>query len=141
MMIGPVWALLAFAIWTIAVLMFGIGVLRWSKILTGRAKLRDFPGDEPHGSEFYRRISRAHANCVENLPVFGAIVVSAVAAGAASPLMNALSAGVVVARICQTAVHVASGANAAIAVRFAFFALQLAAFVSMAVVIVAKATA
>jgi uncharacterized MAPEG superfamily protein len=78
----PVAALLAFALWTITLLAFTIGVLRWTLIFSGRAELKSFPGDEPHGSPFYRRATRAHANCVENLPVFGAIVFAAEASGA-----------------------------------------------------------
>jgi uncharacterized MAPEG superfamily protein len=131
----PVWALLVFAMWTIAVLMFGVGVRRWSLIFAGKAELRHFPGDEPHGSPSYRRAMRAHANCVENLPVFGAIVLAGVASGAQSPALDALAVLVVAARILQSSVHLASGANPAIAVRFAFLVAQLAAFIAMAVLI------
>src|SRR5262245_51011784 len=66
----PVWAVLAVATWTIAILILGVGMYRWSLILAGKAELKSFPGDEPHGSPLYRRAVRAHANCVENLPVF-----------------------------------------------------------------------
>jgi hypothetical protein len=64
----PQWVLLAFAAWTVAMLICTVGVSRWSKILGGSAKLTDFPADTPHGSPVYRRMMRAHANCVENLP-------------------------------------------------------------------------
>src|SRR3954454_18501702 len=89
----PVWAVLAFATWTIAILMLGVGVYRWSLILAGKAELKSFPGDEPHGSPLYRRAVRAHANCVENLPVFAAIVLAEQAAGAHSSTLDILSAG------------------------------------------------
>jgi uncharacterized MAPEG superfamily protein len=94
----PVWALLVFAMWTIATLMLGVGVYRWSLVLTGKAELKSFPGDEPHGSPFYRRAVRAHANCVENLPVFAAIVLAAQAAGLHSATLDVLSVGVIAAR-------------------------------------------
>ena len=136
-----VWALLAFAMWTIAVLVLGVGVHRWSLILTGRAELKSFPADEPHGSPLYRRIMRAHANCVENLPVFGTIVLAAEAAGASSPTLHVLAVVIIVARILQTTAHITSGANPAIAVRFAFFSVQLGAFVWMAALVVSKAMA
>lgn len=129
----PVWMLLAFAVWTVIVLAIGVGVHRWSLILTGRAELKHFPGDEPHGPPFYRRAVRAHANCVENLPVFGSIVFAATVSGAQSPVLDALAVVVVVARILQTATHWISGTNTAVAIRFGFFALQLFAFLSMAV--------
>jgi ABC-type multidrug transport system permease subunit len=41
----PVWAVLAFATWTIAILILGVGVYRWSLILAGTAELKSFPGD------------------------------------------------------------------------------------------------
>jgi uncharacterized MAPEG superfamily protein len=132
----PVWAVLAFATWTIAILMLGVGVYRWSLILTGKAELKSFPGDEPHGSPFYRRAVRAHANCVENLPVFAAIVLAEQTAGVRSTKLDVLSAAVVAARVVQTSAHLASGSNAAIAVRFTFLLVQIAAFVWMGALVV-----
>jgi uncharacterized membrane protein YecN with MAPEG domain len=135
----PVWVLLAFSLWTIAVLAVGVGLQRWSLILSGRAKLTSFPADEPHGAPQYRRIVRAHANCVENLPVFGAIVFAAYVANASSPMINALAIAIGGGRVLQTATHIASGSEAAIAVRFTFFSLQLICLVWMAVLVAAKA--
>jgi uncharacterized MAPEG superfamily protein len=79
---------------------------------------------------------RAHANCVENLPVFAAIVFAEQAAGAHSPTLDLLSAGVVAARVVQTSAHLASGSNVAIAVRFTFLSTQLAAFMWMGAMVV-----
>lgn len=135
----PVWAVLAFATWTIVIFMLGVGVYRWSLILTGNAELKSFPGDEPHGSPFYRRAVRAHANCVENLPVFAAIVLAIQASGAHSATLDVLSAAVVAARVMQTSAHLASGSNAAISVRFTFLCVQLAAFVWMGALVVLHA--
>ena len=133
--------MLAFATWTIAVLILGVGVYRWSLILTGKAELKSFPGDEPHGSPLYRRAVRAHANCVENLPVFAAIVLAAEAAGAHSPTLDALSVGVVAARVVQTSAHLSSGSNTAIAVRFSFLCVQFAAFMWMGTLVALHAAA
>lgn len=137
----PVAALLAFALWTITLLALTIGVVRWGMIFSGKAELKSFPGDEAHGSPFYRRATRAHANCVENLPVFGAIVVAAEASGAASPLLDALAVAVVIARVGQTSAHLSSGGNLAIGVRFSFLMVQLTAFFWMAALIVRHAYA
>lgn len=135
----PVAALLAFALWTITLLAFTIGVLRWGLIFAGKAELKSFPGDEAHGSPFYRRATRAHANCIENLPVFGAIVLAAEASGAHSPWLDGLAAAVVVARVFQTSAHLSSGANLAIGVRFSFLMVQLVAFFWMSALIVRHA--
>ena len=137
----PAAALLAFALWTITLLAFTIGVLRWSLIFSGRAELKSFPGDEAHGTPFYRRATRAHMNCVENLPVFGAIVFAAEVSDASSPTLNALAIAVVVARLGQTTAHLSSGGNLAIGVRFSFLMVQLAAFFWMAALIVRHAMA
>ena len=135
----PVWAVLAFATWTITILMLGVGVYRWSLILAGKAELKSFPGDEQHGSPLYRRVVRAHANCVENLPVFAAIVLAIQVSGAQSSTLDVLSLGVVAARVGQTSAHLSSGSNAAIAVRFTFLSVQLAAFVWMGALVVLHA--
>ena len=66
--------LLGFATWTLLLLMATVGVYRWSRILTGRVEVRNFRADQVEGEDWYKRAMRAHANCVENLPVFGAIV-------------------------------------------------------------------
>lgn len=55
------WMLLAFAGWTLLVLLTGVGVRRWSLIFTGRATLTSFPGGTPHGGVAYRRAVRAHS--------------------------------------------------------------------------------
>jgi uncharacterized MAPEG superfamily protein len=137
----PVLAALAFAMWTIMILALGVGIHRWSLILAGKAELKSFPSDEPHGPPLYRRVVRAHANCIENLPVFAAIVIAAQATGAHSPTLDELSVAVVAARVLQTSAHLSSGSNAAIAVRFAFLTIQLAAFVWMAALVVLHAAA
>lgn len=137
----PVAALLAFAMWTIALLTLTIGIVRWGLIFTGKAELKSFPGDQPHGSPFYRRATRAHANCIENLPVFGAIVFAAEASGAHSPTLDALSIAVVVARMCQTTAHLSSGSNTVIGIRFSFLMVQLIAFFWMSALIMFRALA
>ena len=140
-MTTPVWVLLSFALWTIAVLLAGIGVRRWSLILTGRAQLTDFPADQPHGTPAYRRAMRAHANCVENLPVYGAIVFALFAAQLSSNTLDALAVVFLVARICQSLVHmVLEETNTTVAVRFGFFFVQVAVMIWMAAVVIAAQT-
>jgi uncharacterized MAPEG superfamily protein len=78
----PQWALLGFAVWTLLVLFGTVGVYRWSRILTGRVRISEWQADRPQGSDWYQRAMRAHMNCVENLPVFAAIVLCATATGA-----------------------------------------------------------
>lgn len=129
----PLWVLLAFAVWTIAVLLTGIGIRRWALILTGRAQLTDFPADQSHGSVAYRRAMRSHANCVENLPVYGAIAVCTFAAQLSASVVDALALAFIAARICQSLVHMLfDETNLTVLIRFSFFFAQLVAMVWMA---------
>jgi uncharacterized MAPEG superfamily protein len=77
----PVLVLLGFAGWTLLTLFGSIGVYRWSRILTGRVSIAEWRADVPQGSDWYRRAMRAHMNCVENLPVYTAVVVALIATG------------------------------------------------------------
>lgn len=141
-MTTPLWALLAFAIWTLVVLLIGIGVRRWSLILTGRAQLTDFPADTTHGSTAYRRAVRAHLNCVENLPVFGAIVLIAAVTQVTSPVLDTLAIVFMAARVSQTLVHVSvTETNATVLVRFISFLVQIIAMFWMALEVVRHANA
>jgi hypothetical protein len=60
------WALLGFVVWTLVLLVAGIGVPRVSAVLSGRARPNSFNPAVPHGSDAYQRRMRAHLNCVEN---------------------------------------------------------------------------
>jgi hypothetical protein len=133
----PTWTLLGFALWTIAVLLAGIGIRRWQLILTGQAQLTDFPADMPHGSPAYRRAVRAHANCFENLPIYGAVVVALQAAKLDTATLDLLAIVVLAARIGQSTVHMSFvETNATILLRFSLFLTQLVAVLWMAAVII-----
>ncbi len=129
----PQWALLGFAVWTLLVLFGTVGVYRWSRILTGRVRISEWQADAPQGSDWYQRAMRAHMNCVENLPVFAAIVLCATAAGADSRLLDLLAGAILVARIGQTTVHLAlTPSDLAASVRLAFFFVQAVCMLAMA---------
>ena len=98
----PVWVLLGFATWTLLILFATVGVYRWSRILTGRTAIAAWRADEMQGTEWYRRAIRAHMNCVENLPIYTAIVVALLAARVTSPLLDGLAIVILLARICQS---------------------------------------
>ena len=136
----PVWVLLGFAAWTLVTLLVTIGWYRWSRILTGQAQIKDFRADEPQGSDWYRRAMRAHANCLENLPLYTAIVVAMMATGVHGRTLDLLAIDLLVARICQTIVHVAlRPTNFATSLRFTFFAIQLISMAWMGVIIAMNA--
>ena len=125
----PVWMLVGFAAWTILLLIATVGIYRFSRILTGHARISSFRADQVEGSDWYRRATRAHANCVENLPVFGAIVFGLYAGNVTSPAVNALAVIVLVGRVMQSLVHVCFVQTDLVAsIRFVFFSVQIVAF-------------
>jgi uncharacterized MAPEG superfamily protein len=125
----PVWMLVGFAAWTMLLLLATVGVYRWSQILTGRVAIREFRADQIEGAEWYKRAMRAHANCIENLPVFGAIVFGLYVGNVGSALVNALAVAVLLARVLQSLVHVCFvQTNTVTAVRFGFFFVQIVSF-------------
>ena len=136
----PQWALLGFAVWTLLVLFGTVGVYRWSRILTGRVRISEWQADLPQGSDWYQRAMRAHMNCVENLPVFAAIVLCATATGVDNRFLDLLAGVILVARICQTTVHLAwAPSDIAASVRFAFFVVQAICMLAMAALVAVAA--
>jgi uncharacterized MAPEG superfamily protein len=132
----PMWMLLGFAMWTLLLLIATVGVYRWGKILFSKAPIASFRSDRLEGDDWYRRGTRAHANCVENLPVFGVIVFVITAMGLDGAMVNWLSAIVLIARVCQSLVHVSHvQTDALVAVRFSFFSVQLVCFLALIVIL------
>ena len=133
----PLFTLLGFAVWTLGLLVATVGVHRWWQILAKRAPVNGFPADAPTGPGWYQRATRAHLNCVENLPVYGAIVVVVSFTGQTGWLLDTLSVAVLGARICQTLIHVVFVQTArTVSFRFTFFTVQLVSMLWMAVLVV-----
>ncbi|MGH8384709.1 MAG: MAPEG family protein [Pseudomonas sp.] len=131
----PMWMLLGFATWTLLLLMATVGVYRWVGILFSNVPIASFRSDQLEGEDWYRRGTRAHANCVENLPVFGAIVFVISALHVSGPAVNYLSTIVLIARVCQSLVHVSHvQTDRFVAVRFTFFCVQLLCFLALIVI-------
>lgn len=131
----PMWMLLGFSTWTLLLLMATVGVYRWVAILFSSAPIASFRSDQLEGADWYQRGTRAHANCVENLPVFAVIVFVISALDINGPAVNYLSTLVLIARVCQSLVHVSHvQTNAFVAVRFTFFCVQLVCFLALMVI-------
>jgi uncharacterized MAPEG superfamily protein len=138
-MILPVWMLVGFAAWTVLLLLATVGVYRWSRILTRRVAIREFRADQIEGADWYKRAMRAHANCIENLPVFGAIVFGLYVGNVGSALVNALAVAVLVARIMQSLVHVCFvQTDIVTSVRFGFFFVQIVSFLWLTVILLTE---
>jgi uncharacterized MAPEG superfamily protein len=128
----PLWMLLGFASWTLLLLMATVGVYRWARIIFWNAPVASFRSDRLEGADWYQRGTRAHANCVENLPVFGAIVFVVTTIGLKGSVVDTLCIVVLMARVCQSMVHLSHPqTDAFVAVRFSFFGVQLACFLAL----------
>lgn len=117
-------ALLLFAAWTL-VIMFAYVGYRVALVLAGKkpanAWTRGMPTDDPG---FVVRASHAHANCVENLPVFAAIVLAAAALGK-SAVVDQVALYYLLARLAQTTVHLISISHWMVFVRANLFVVQV----------------
>jgi uncharacterized MAPEG superfamily protein len=133
----PLLTLVGFATWTLIILAATVGVHRWRLILTKRAAINAFPAHAPTGPDWYQRATRAHLNCIENLPVYAALVFVLTLTGRHSWLIDALSVAVLCARVCQTSVHVLFvQTERAVTWRFSLFTVQHLAMLWMAVLAV-----
>jgi len=126
----PLLCLFGFILWTV-LLLIAIGAARVAQILAGKARASDFTSGIPHGGDRYWRLNRAHMNCLENLPLFSAVVLTGAVIGADAPLLDRFSELYLVARVGQSLTHISSGSERAIQVRFAFFTFQLLCLLGM----------
>lgn len=129
----PEITLLAFALWTLLIPLGVVAVYRFGRIFAGTARINAFPADDVRGPDWYRRAMRAHANCVENLPVYAAVVYALSRAHVASPQIDALAVAVIGFRVAQTLVHLAAEQSApVVSVRFGCYLAQLLAMLGLA---------
>ena len=128
----PELMLLGFAAWTLVLLITTVGTYRLSRVFRGRAGMGDFRADRIEGQDWYVRSMRAHANCVENLPVFAVLVYALRASGIVDPAVDPLCVVILAARIPQSLVHVClPQTDRVVSVRFAFFFVQLLSFCAL----------
>eukprot|EP00007_Cunea_sp_BSH-02190019_P004859 CAMPEP_0174229384 /NCGR_PEP_ID=MMETSP0417-20130205/377_1 /TAXON_ID=242541 /ORGANISM="Mayorella sp, Strain BSH-02190019" /LENGTH=164 /DNA_ID=CAMNT_0015306925 /DNA_START=105 /DNA_END=599 /DNA_ORIENTATION=- len=139
----PLAALLGFALWT-ATLILIQAIHRWYLILGARVVPKDVIAIGDQSSyvpaknlsrsnwSFVKRITRAHMNCVENLPVFGALVVVAYLS---EVNVDTLVQVVLVCRVVQSVAHVISISPPFILVRMTAFIAQMVCMAKMTLAI------
>ncbi|MCM2251625.1 MAG: MAPEG family protein [Ramlibacter sp.] len=116
--------LVLFISWTLLLLIL-MEAVRSYRVLTGRSRSNEFDPANSNLSAFMQRLARAHANCLEGLPVFGGLLLAALATGLAE-VTDPLAPWLLAARIIQSSIHVASTSILAVNARFAAFAVQMA---------------
>jgi uncharacterized MAPEG superfamily protein len=120
-------ALLGFAAWTL-LLVAGVFLYRGARLLGG-TPINHWPrGAKPaDDAPLVKRLEDAHANSLENLPLFAVIVLVAAASGQVQSL-DALAPWVLYARIGQSLAHLSGTGRANVLVRAGFWAVQLGLF-------------
>ena len=116
-------ALCGYAAWTILLVVVVAGYRALTSSRTGKA-LNTFAPDGSDVDALGKRLTRAHLNCVENLPIAGAVILAAAAAGRGD-VTDGLAMALLWARIGQSAVHIASTALPMVMLRATLFVVQL----------------
>jgi uncharacterized MAPEG superfamily protein len=145
-MTTPLLCLLAFAVWTILLTFAGIVLTRvylvffkgvpsnaWSKVHEGRGEDPDPP--------IMKRLRRARANCVENLPIVAPIILTGAMLGVHTRTFDQLAIAFLVLRLCQSTIHIVSTSSRAVVLRAACYGPQLFVYAWMALHVYQKAPA
>jgi uncharacterized MAPEG superfamily protein len=116
--------LVLYAAWTL-LLLAGIVTLRTGLVFGGKRAANTFAPAGDDVSPFSARLCRAHANCVENLPIAAAVILGAVASGHADITGGALAWVLLGARVAQSSIHIASTSPAMVIMRANMLAAQI----------------
>ena len=116
-------ALLGFIAWSLLLLVL-MEAIRSKLVLTKAVAANGFTPDNSNLSPFMQRLARAHANCVEGLPIFGGLMLVAVLAGKSS-ITDPLAYTFLGVRILQSVIHLSSLSALAVTLRFSAFTVQM----------------
>jgi uncharacterized MAPEG superfamily protein len=125
-----------FISWALLLLVL-MKVLRSYLVVSGRVRSNEFNPENSNLSPFMQRLTRAHANCLEGLPIFGGLLVVALATGRAE-VTDPLAPWLLGARVAQSSIHLVSVSVVAVNARFTAFAVQIAIAVSWACAFIVK---
>lgn len=109
--------------WTLFLLVL-MEAVRSYLVLSGRVRSNQFTPDNANLSPFMQRLARAHANCLEGLPLFGGLLLVAIATGRHG-ITDPLAPALLLARVAQSTIHLLSLSVLAVNLRFTCFAVQM----------------
>jgi len=116
-------ALTGFIAWALFLLIWMEALRSWL-VLSKQVPANGFQPDNGNLSPFMQRIARAHANCIEGLPIFGGLMLVALVTGRGT-VTDPLAYALLAARVVQSGIHLASLSEIAVTLRFAAFAVQM----------------
>ncbi|PHR92175.1 MAG: hypothetical protein COA69_09200 [Robiginitomaculum sp.] len=115
-------ALLGYIALTLVILLI-LASLRTGLTVSGKRRANDFAPTGEDVGPFSRRLVRAHANLYEFFPIYGGLLLFALATGQTG-VTNGLALVFLGARLFQTLIHISSTSIMAVQVRFFFFLAQ-----------------
>ena len=120
-------ALLGFTGWTL-LMVFLVFSYRGVRLLQG-TPINNWPRGKADTGDaaFAKRVSDAHANCLENLPVFAVLVLAAAAMGKDAAIAT-YAPIVLYARIGQSTAHLIATTKLLVLIRATFWAVQIIMF-------------
>jgi len=116
-------ALTGFIAWALLLLVL-MEIIRTALVASGKVAANGFAPDNAGLSPFMQRLARAHANCLEGLPIFGGLLLVALVTGHTS-ITDPLAYWFLGARLFQSLVHLVSVSAQAVSIRFTAFAVQM----------------
>jgi uncharacterized MAPEG superfamily protein len=117
-------ALTGFIPWALFLLIV-MELIRTGLVASGKMSSNQFRPDNANLSPFMQRLARAHANCVEGLPIFGGLMLVALVTSQTS-VTDSLAYTLLAARVIQSSVHLTSLKVIAVNMRFFAFTVQMA---------------
>ena len=118
------YALTGFISWALLLLVL-MESIRTYLVVTGNVAANGFTPDNSGLSPFMQRLARAHANCIEGLPIFGGLLAIAMLTSRTA-VTDPLAPWLLAARIVQSIIHLVSSSPIAVSLRFTAFAVQMA---------------
>ncbi|APO80026.1 MAPEG family protein [Pseudomonas asiatica] len=116
-------ALTGLIAWALTLLVL-MELLRGLLVVFKQFPANGFTPDNSNLSPFMQRLARAHANCLEGLPIFGGLLLVALVTRQTA-ITDPLAIALLAARLVQSLVHLVSLAVPAVFLRFTAFAVQL----------------
>ena len=122
-MSATAFALTGFISWALGLLIV-MEVIRTYLVISGKVAANGFTPDNAALSPFMQRLARAHANCIEGLPIFGGLLGVAILISK-TDVTDPLASTLLAARIVQSIIHLVSTSQVAVSLRFTAFAVQM----------------
>lgn len=116
-------ALLGFIGWALFLLVL-METIRSKMVIFKEVAPNEFNPENSNLSLFMQRLARAHANCIEGLPIFGGLMLVALVTSNTS-VTDQLAYYLLTARIAQSLIHLLSLSPVAVTLRFSAFAVQM----------------